>query len=110
MRKICIALCISLFASLIHAGSMPASNDAMSQTYAVHLVKHDCHPQNDVKVEKSHSTSHQSHYQCCLGFVANLSSNQFILPDFANHFIPQASHLIVEAILSNIFKPPRLIS
>ena len=31
MKRICIALCFSLFASLIHAGSMPVSADSISQ-------------------------------------------------------------------------------
>jgi hypothetical protein len=110
MRKICIALCFSLFASLIHAGSMPMSTDVASQAHAEHVVKYDCHTQSDVKVEKSQSTNHQAHHQCCLGVVANLSTSQYIQPDFTNHFVQMVPQLIVEAVPSHIFKPPRLIS
>ena len=110
MGKICIALCFSLFASLIHAGSMPTPIDAVSQAHAGHVVKHDCHTQSEVKVEKSQSTNHQAHHQCCLGVVANLTSSQYIQPNISNHFVSQVPQLIVEAIPSHIFKPPRFIS
>lgn len=109
MKRMCLALCFSLFASLIHAGSMPVSADS-TKTHASHVVQHDCHTQADIKVEKSQSTSHQAHHQCCLGVVANLSSSQYIQPDFSNHFISLVPQLIVEADPSHIFKPPRLIS
>jgi hypothetical protein len=108
MKRICIALCFSLFASLIHAGSMPVSTDAISHTG--HVVQHDCHSKGDATVEKSQSTNHQVQHQCCLGVLANLSTSQYIQPDFTNHFVSQVPQLIVEAVPSHIFKPPRLIS
>lgn len=107
MRKICIALCLSLFASLIHAGSIPASNGGVGQSH----FQHDCHTNVDTKLDKSHqSTNHQAHHQCCLGVVAHLSSNQYTQPDFSGHFVSRVPQLIVEAIPSHIFKPPRFIS
>jgi len=110
MRRICAALCFSLFASLIHAGSMPASANAMSQAHAEHVIQYDCHTQADTKNNKSQSTNHQVHHQCCLGVIVNFSSNQYTQPDFSNHFISLVPQLIVEAIPSHIFKPPRQIS
>ena len=111
MRKICIALCLSLFASLIHAGSMPVSIDGQGQSHSRHVVQHDCHTQADTKIDKSQqSANHQAHHQCCLGVVANLPSNQYKQPDFSNHFVSQVPQLIVEALPSHIFKPPRFIS
>jgi hypothetical protein len=110
MKRICIALCFSLFASLIHAGSMPVSVDSISQAHSGHVVQHNCHTKSDVNVEKSQSTNHQAQHQCCLGVLANLSTNQYIQPDFSNHFVSQVPQLIVEAVPSHIFKPPRLIS
>jgi hypothetical protein len=110
MRRICIALCFSLFASLIHAGSMPVSADVIPQAHTGHIVQHDCHSQSDTKVEKSQSTNHQAHHQCCLGVVANLSTTQYLQTDFSNHFVSQVPQLIIEAVPSHIFKPPRLIS
>ena len=110
MRRICIALCFSLFASLIHAGGVPAPKDSMSEAHAGHVVQHDCHTKNDAKVEKSQSTNYQTHHQCCLGVMANLSTGQYIQPNCSTHFISHVPQLIVEAVPSYIFKPPRLIS
>lgn len=111
MRKICIVLCLSLFASLIHAGSMPVSNDGLRESHSQHVVQHDCHTRADTKIDKSHqSTNHQAQHQCCLGVLANLSITQYIQSDFSNHFDSQVPQLTVEAILSHIFKPPRFIS
>ncbi len=110
MRKLCIALCLSLFTSLIHAGGISSSNDLAGQAHAQHLVQHDCHTNGDTNIDKSQSSNHQNHHQCCLGVVANLSSNQYTHPDFSNHFASQVSLLIVEAIPTHIFKPPRQVS
>ena len=110
MRRICVILCLSLFASIIHAASMPMSNQVTGRSHVGHVVQHDCHSQSDAKLEKSQSTNHQAHHQCCLGVVANLSTSQYIQPEFSNHFTSQVPQLIVEAVPSHIFKPPRLIS
>ena len=110
MKKLCIALCFSLFASLIHAGSMSASNDLAGPAHAQHLVQHDCHTNGDTNIDKSQSTNHQTHHQCCLGVVANLSTNQYTQPDLLSHYTPQVSLLVVEAFPAHIFKPPRQFS
>ena len=110
MRRICLALCFSLFASLIHAGSMPMPSDSMSQAHAGHVVQHDCHAQADTKIDKSHTTNHQTHHQCCLGVVANLSTNEYKQPDFSSHFVAWVPRLVIEEMPSHIFKPPRQIS
>ncbi|OZA11433.1 MAG: hypothetical protein B7Y05_14740 [Polynucleobacter sp. 24-46-87] len=89
---------------------MPVSANSTSQAHSGHLVQHGCHTKSDVNAEKSQSTSHQAQHQCCLGVVANLSTGQYIQPDFSNHFVSQVPQLIVEAVPSHIFKPPRLIS
>ena len=82
MRRICAFLCLSLFVSLIHAGSMPASNDLAGPAHAQHLVQHDCHTNGEINIDKSQSTNHQNHHQCCLGVVAsylqiNISNQTF---------------------------------
>lgn len=110
MRKLCIALCFSLFASLIHAGSMSASYESPGDAHVQHVVQHDCHTNADTKIEKSQSTNHQTHHQCCLGVVANLSTNQCNQPDFSSHFVAWVPQLVVEAIPNHIFKPPRQFS
>ena len=110
MRRICVFLCLSVFISLIHASSFIAPDDVAGQSYAEHMIEHNCHTSTDVKVGNSHTVNHQTHHQCCLGILADLSKNQYIQPDFSNHFIAFVPQLILEAVPSHIFKPPRLIS
>lgn len=111
MRRICVFLCLSLFVSLIHAGGISTLNDQAGRAHSQHVIQHDCHTQADTKIDKTHqSTNHQAHHQCCLGVVANLSSTQYKQPDFSSHFVSHVPQLIVEAIPSHIFKPPRFIS
>ena len=110
MSKICIALCFSLFASFIHAATMPMPFEAAEQLYAEHVVQHNCHTQSDATVEYSNSMNHQTQHQCCLGVLASLISNQYIFSDLSNYFFPEVPQLIVEAVPSYIFKPPRKIS
>jgi len=110
MRRICVFLCLSIFVSLIHAGSLSASNELGVQTYAQNMVQHDYHTQADAKMDKSHTTNHQTHHQCCLGGVANLSKNEYKQPDFSSHFVPWAPRFIIEEMPNYIFKPPTQIS
>ncbi len=71
----CIALCFSLFTSWIHAGGLPVSINVLTQAHAGQVAQHDCHTKSDVNVETSpQSTNHHTHRQCCLGFVADLST------------------------------------
>jgi len=88
---------------------MPVSADP-TQAHSGHVVQHDCDTKSDVNIEKSQSTNHQAQHQCCLGVVAYLSISQYIQTDLSNHFLSQVPQLIVEAVPSRIFKPPRLIS
>ena len=110
MRRICAFLCLSLFVSLIHAGSMSAPYESLGGVHVQHEVQHNCHTNADTKIEKSQSTNHQTHHQCCLGVVANLSSNQYMQPDFSSHFDSHVPQLLIEVIPNHIFKPPRQIS
>ena len=110
MRNICTALCLSLFASLIHAGSMPTANVGLGQSHSQHVVQHDCHATVDTTIDKSQSTNHQAQHQCCLGVIASLSKDQYIQPDFSSHFVVWVPQLVIETIPNHIFKPPRSIS
>lgn len=110
MRRICAFLCLSLFVSLIHAGSMSASYQSLGGVHVQHVVQHNCHTNADTKIEKSQSTNHQTHHQCCLGVVANLFTNQYTQPDLSSHFVAWVPLLVMEAIPNHIFKPPRFIS
>ena len=78
MRKICIALCLSLFASLIHAAVMsigqPVSQSSASRDYhQVTAVDNSAHHCDDVASNASDSNNkqpcHGDNYQCCLGLV-----------------------------------------
>ena len=110
MRNVCIALCLSLFASFIHAGSILSSTDRTGQFNSERMVQHDCHTQSDLDAEKSQSTNSHAHHQCCIGVVATLSSYQYRQSDFSNLFASQVTELIIEAMPSYIFKPPKQIS
>ena len=110
MRRISLFLCLTLLVSLIHAGSLAVPTEALGQSMAEHMIEHNCHSQVDAKIGSSHTTNHQSHHQCCVGVLANLFSNQYIQPDFSDYLNPLVPQLIVEAVPSTIFKPPRQIS
>ena len=107
MRAICISLCLSLFASMVHAGNMPVPDHSLKGEHASLSDVHECHTTTHTKAEKSQGTNHQTHHQCCLGVLANLSSDHYWLFDFSTHFGSEVSPYIYEAFLSHIFKPPR---
>ncbi len=110
MRRICAFLCLSLFVSLIHAGSLSASSELGVQKYAQNMVQHDCHIQADTKIDKPHTSNHQTHHQCCLGVVANQSIHEYMQPNFSNIFVARVPRLVIEEMPNHIFKPPRQIS
>jgi len=73
MKKFCIALCFSLFASLIHAAVMPIDLSPYQPQHQVAVSDNSAHHCEEV-VSNSHdnNTNHPCHgdgYQCCLGLV-----------------------------------------
>ncbi|QWE08639.1 hypothetical protein [Polynucleobacter ibericus] len=107
MRRICIALCFSLFASLIHAAVMPINLSAHQPQYQVtDNSAHHC----DEVVSKSHDTNQPCHgdsYQCCLGLVVipilsiELSAVSTQAPS------SKGSSLVLQPMINFIYKPPK---
>ena len=111
MRRICIALCLSLFASLIHAATMPIellANQSHHQTTVIDNSAHHC----DEVASNSHDTNTNQQcrgdsYQCCLGLV--------VIPIFSielSAVSTQAlasfdSSLVLQPMINPIYKPPK---
>jgi len=116
MRKICIALCLSLFASLIHAAVMPieqpVSQSSVSQTHhQVAAVDNSAHHCDDVASNASDSNSkqpcHGDSYQCCLGLVV-ISPFAVLAPaDFSASLVANYSSLALQPVINYIYKPPK---
>ena len=114
MRKICIALCLSLFASLIHAAVMPieqpVSQSSVSQTHhQVAAVDNSAHHCDDVASNASDSNSkqpcHGDSYQCCLGLVF-ISPFAVMAPaDFNAIPVSSYSSLALQPVINYIYKP-----
>jgi hypothetical protein len=111
MRRICIALCLSLFASLIHAAVMPvepSANQSHHQITAIDNTAHHC----DEVVSNSHDTNtnqpcHSDSYQCCLGLVVTpiLSIELSVA---STHALPSTgSSLVLQPMINSIYKPPK---
>ena len=116
MRKICIALCLSLFASLIHAAVMPieqpVSQSSASQTHhQVAAVDNSAHHCDEVATNTSDSNGKQSchgdSYQCCLGLVF-ISPFAVLAPaDFSASLVANYSSLALQPMINYIYKPPK---
>lgn len=114
MRQICIALCFSFFASVIHAAGMPIDIPAPQSQHhitATDSAIHHCDgvvssaPDNDSK-QPCHSDS----YQCCLGFVLipRLSAQGSITSTQAP--FSSGSPLLLQPMVNGIYKPPKSLS
>jgi len=111
MKKICIALCFSLFASLIHAAVMPielSPNQSQHQMTGIDNSDHHC----DSVASNSQDTNtnqpcHGDSYQCCLGFVVvpSLGVALFVAP--TKNLTTQHSSLVLQPMISFIYKPPK---
>jgi len=116
MKKICLFLISSLFASLIHAASMPVASAQIDshQVSSFDMVASDCH---DVTAD-NHKTfqnaiqgsCHGDAYQCCLGLVlpSSLSNHSSI---WLSHIVAtHPSSLLIQVMTDPIFKPPKIYS
>ena len=114
MRKICLALCLSLFASLIHAAAMPIDiNAAQShrQTIAVDISTHHCDEVvNNVRDENSKQPCHGDSYQCCLGLVFMPPVVAIAPMDFTETLASNYSSLALQPMINFIYKPPKTLS
>lgn len=109
MRKFCIVLCLSLFASLIHAAVMPFDLQSQQSHEQITSIDNSAHHCEEV-VNNSKDTIQPCHgdsYQCCLGFVivASLGVELIVAP--TNNLTPQQSSLALKPVINFIYKPPK---
>ncbi len=111
MRRICIALCLSLFASLIHAAVMPIDlsvHHPQRQITAIDNSAHHC----DEVVGNTQDTNtnqpcHGDSYQCCLGLVVSPVLGIDLALDFTGILNAQYSSLSLQPMINFIYKPPK---
>ncbi len=115
MRKICIALCLSLFASLIHAAVMPieqpVSQSSVSQDYQVAVLDSSVHHCDEVASNTSDSDRkqpcHGDSYQCCLGLAFISPLAVLVSVDLNVNPAPNYSSLALQPMINYIYKPPK---
>ena len=111
MKRICIALCFSLFASLIHAAVMPIDLSAHQSQYQVAVTDNAAHHCDEV-VGNSHDTNtnqpcHGDSYQCCLGLVV-IPLLSIELSVASTQALPSTgSSLVLQPMINFIYKPPK---
>jgi hypothetical protein len=109
MRKICIVLLLSLFASLIHAAVMPIDlelHQSLPQNTAMDNSTHHC-DEVASNFQDSNQSCHGDSYQCCLGFVIVPSLEVELSVAPKDNLIPQQSSLDLKPMISFIYKPPK---
>ena len=111
MRKICLALCITLFASMIHAASMPiAFSNAHSdhQTMSIDTASQHCDEVADnLRDANSKPSCHGDSYQCCLGVVLVPLLAAPVAQDFMETPLSEYPTLALQPIINFIYKPPK---
>jgi hypothetical protein len=112
MRRICIALCFSLFASLIHAAVMPIDLSAHQPQHQVTVTESSAHHCDEV-ASNFHDTNtnqpcHGDSYQCCLGLVVIpiLSIELSVASAQAPPSI--GALLVLQPMINFIYKPPKV--
>ncbi|MBU3625641.1 hypothetical protein ICN48_05250 [Polynucleobacter sp. JS-Safj-400b-B2] len=112
MRRICIALCFSLFASLIHAAVMPIDLSVEQAQHQVTVADNSAHHCDEV-VSNSHDTNtnqpcHGDSYQCCLGLVV-IPILSIELSIASTQAPPSTGSLLVlQPMINFIYKPPKV--
>jgi hypothetical protein len=111
MKRICIALCFSLFASLIHAAVMPIDLSVERTQNQVTVADKSAHHCDEV-ASNSHDTNtnqpcHGDSYQCCLGLVV-IPMLSIELSVASAHALPSTgSSLVLQPMINFIYKPPK---
>ena len=111
MRRICIALCFSLFASLIHAAMMPIDLSAHQPKHQVAVTDNSAHHYDEM-VSNPHDTTttqscHGDGYQCCLGLAA-IPMLSIELSVASTQALPSVgSSLVLQPMINFIYKPPK---
>ena len=111
MKRLCIALCFSLFASLIHAAVMPVELSANQSHHQITAIDNSAHHCDEV-LSNSHDTNtkqpcHGDSYQCCLGLVV-ISMLSIELSTASAPAPPSSgSSLVLQPMINFIYKPPK---
>jgi len=111
MRRICIALCLSLFASLIHAAVMPIDLSTHQPQHQATVADNSVHHCDEV-VSNSHDTNtnqpcHGDSYQCCLGLVVISILSIELLVATTQALPSVGSSLTLQPMINFIYKPPK---
>jgi hypothetical protein len=116
MRKICIALCLSLFTSLIHAAVMPivqpfSQSSIIQDHHQVVVVDSAAHHCDEVASNSSDSNGkqpcHGDDYQCCLGLVFISPLAILVSADLNANPVSNYSSLVLQPMINHIYKPPK---
>ena len=111
MRKICLALCLSLFASLIHAASMPIElsiPQSHHQAVAIEASAHHCDEAASNVQGNSKQPCHGDSYQCCLGLVLTPPLTTLLPVDFTETPVSACTPLALQPMINFIYKPPKV--
>ncbi len=129
MKKICSFLCLSLFASLIHAAVMPMNlknNTHLYDEQAMHSMHADTQINHD-QANNHQANNHQAceeipqqssdpeakevclgdGHPCCLGMILSPTFNLDLTASFGLSMVPKSSSLPLQTYLNFIFKPPK---
>jgi hypothetical protein len=110
MRKICIALFLSLFASLIHAAVMPIDLKSYQSNQVITTIdssEHHC-DELDSNPQNTNQLCHSDSYQCCLGFVMAPTLRVALSVAPTDNLIPQQSSMALQPVINFIYKPPKV--
>ncbi|MEI7531159.1 MAG: hypothetical protein WCK52_04435 [Betaproteobacteria bacterium] len=111
MRRICIALCLSLFASLTHAAVMPIELQANQSHHQITAIDNSTqHCDEVVSNTKDANTNQQCHsdsYQCCLGLAISQVLGIDLAKIFTGVLVSENSSLALQPMINFIYKPPK---
>ena len=111
MKRICIALCLSLFASLIHAAAMPIDLSAYQPQHQITAIDNSVHHCDEVassaQDKNSNQSCHGDGYHCCLGLVISSVPGIDLATDFTGIHISLYSSLVLQPMIGFIYKPPK---
>lgn len=110
MRKICLALCLTLLTSLIHAAVMPIDwpTHVSHDSVAMDISAHHCEDLASVDQHKSLTNKSCHSYQCCLGLLLEQLPDIQLSTLFVETLIPVHSSLLISLIEPRIYKPPKI--
>ncbi|QKM63323.1 hypothetical protein [Polynucleobacter antarcticus] len=113
MRRLCLLICFCLFASLIHAATMPIAGQNQSSSHEMVMADSSTHsheaPAEQAKA-KTTIDCHSNVYQCCLGFIITHQISSDSITSLREKSETPVPSLMVEGFSSSIYKPPKFQS